>query len=104
MDVMTEENVDLDRKKKTETEKLNQTGAEGATFNYLINKMPLPNFFWKSAKLSCSSEVTLINVQGGVNVNMKYEINVQGCFELLCFEVENQVRFKVLKITQTQLD
>ena len=41
---MTEENVDLDRK-KTETEKLNQIGAEGATLNYLINKIPYLMFF-----------------------------------------------------------
>ena len=29
-----------------------------------------------------------------------YEINVQGCFELLYFEVENQVRFRIVKIIQ----
>ena len=62
------------------------------SYSQLPNKQySLLNVFWKSAKLSCSSEVMLIKVQGGVNVYMRYEINVQGCFELWLFEVENQV-------------
>ena len=72
MDVMTEENVDLDRK-KTEIEKLNQIGAEGATLNYLINKIPYWLFF--ENLLNCSNEVMLINVQGGVNVYIETNQN-----------------------------
>ena len=76
MDAMTEENVDLDRKRNRKR-KFNQIRAKGVALNYLPNKQnALLNVFWKSAKLSCSSEVLLIKVQGGVNVYMRYEIIV----------------------------
>ena len=54
-----------------------ESNRGGRSYSQLPNKQDsLLNVFWKSAKLSCSSEVLLIKVQGGVNVYMRYEIIV----------------------------